>query len=203
VGCAGVVFAANQDVVDDLDAAGVDQTIGEGSRRAIRDPAAQLEAAAARTHLDRLGGKRGIGLERFAGPREGGRGDRARCRPAPLAGQQAADAGMAARAVEFAHEESNGEPGTEPEQGARQQLSTGVALNPPCDSELHSVNLIPSITPENRAEVMAKDSVTRGTLPMGRLVLLVLVVLAGLGLFLWLSRSTPIVVQPAGVEARP
>jgi hypothetical protein len=50
---------------------------------------------------------------------------------------------------------------------------------------------------------MAKDSVTRGTLPMGRLVLLVLVVLAGLGLFLWLSRSTPIVVQPAGVEARP
>jgi hypothetical protein len=59
---------------------------------------------------------------------------------------------MAARAVEFAREESNGEPGTEPEQSARQQLSTGVALNPSCDSELHSVNLIPSITPENRAK---------------------------------------------------
>ena len=50
---------------------------------------------------------------------------------------------------------------------------------------------------------MAKDSVTRGTLPMGRLVLLALVVLAGLGLVLWLSRSTPVVVQPVGVETRP
>ena len=49
----------------------------------------------------------------------------------------------------------------------------------------------------------AKDSVTRGTLPVGRLVLLALVVLAGLGLFLWLSHSTPTVVQPAGTEARP
>lgn len=50
---------------------------------------------------------------------------------------------------------------------------------------------------------MAKDSVTRGTLPVGRLVLLALVVLAGLGLFLWLSHSTPTVVQPTGTEARP
>jgi len=51
--------------------------------------------------------------------------------------------------------------------------------------------------------MMAKAPVTRGTLPVGRLVLLALVVLAGVALFLWLSRSTPIVVQPAGLETRP
>ena len=50
---------------------------------------------------------------------------------------------------------------------------------------------------------MADAPVKRGTLPVGRLILLALVVLAGLGLFLVLSRDTPVVVQPAGTEARP
>jgi hypothetical protein len=44
---------------------------------------------------------------------------------------------------------------------------------------------------------------TRGTLPLGRLVLLAFVVLTGLGLFLLLSPDTPVVVEPAGLEARP
>lgn len=40
-------------------------------------------------------------------------------------------------------------------------------------------------------------------LPIARLVLLALVVLAGLGLFLALSRGTPVVVHPVGTEIRP
>ncbi|HEV8150381.1 MAG TPA: hypothetical protein VGP61_09395 [Gemmatimonadales bacterium] len=40
-------------------------------------------------------------------------------------------------------------------------------------------------------------------LPLARLILLGLVILAGLGLFLALSRRTPVVVQPAGTESRP
>jgi hypothetical protein len=50
---------------------------------------------------------------------------------------------------------------------------------------------------------MADAPITRGALPVGRLVLLALVVLAGLALFLVLSRDTPVVVRPAGTEARP
>jgi len=40
-------------------------------------------------------------------------------------------------------------------------------------------------------------------LPVARLLLLAALVLTGLGLFLALSRRTPVVTQPAGLEARP
>jgi hypothetical protein len=41
------------------------------------------------------------------------------------------------------------------------------------------------------------------SLPVNRLILLAFLVLAGLGLFLVLSRRTPVVVQPVAVEGRP
>lgn len=50
---------------------------------------------------------------------------------------------------------------------------------------------------------MADAPVTRGTLPVARLVVLGLVVLVGLALFLLLSRDTPVVVEPVGIETRP
>jgi len=50
---------------------------------------------------------------------------------------------------------------------------------------------------------MADTPVTRGTLPLTRLVVLAVAVLVGLILFLVLSRTTPVVVEPVGVEARP
>jgi len=50
---------------------------------------------------------------------------------------------------------------------------------------------------------MPETPVTRARLPVGRLLLLAAVVLAGLALFLLLSHRTPIVVEPVGVEARP
>jgi len=92
-----------------------------------------------------------MSLKRLARPRHRSGSCRVMRSPAPAA-QEATDPGVAASAVKLTHEETDGEPGTEAEQSARQQLSTGVALNPSCDSELHSVNLIPSNTPENRAE---------------------------------------------------
>ena len=51
--------------------------------------------------------------------------------------------------------------------------------------------------------MMADPPVTRGTLPLTRLVVLAVVVLVGLVLFLALSRTTPVVVEPVGVEVRP
>ncbi|HEV8599962.1 MAG TPA: hypothetical protein VGQ69_11425 [Gemmatimonadales bacterium] len=50
---------------------------------------------------------------------------------------------------------------------------------------------------------MANAPVTRGTMPLTRLIVLALVVLLGLVLFLVLSRTTPVVVEPVGVETRP
>jgi hypothetical protein len=47
----------------------------------------------------------------------------------------------------------------------------------------------------------APETPTRA--PIGRLVLLGLVVLTGLGLFFVLGRNTPAVVTPAGVELAP
>jgi hypothetical protein len=40
-------------------------------------------------------------------------------------------------------------------------------------------------------------------MPLTRLIVLALVVLLGLVLFLVLSRTTPVVVEPVGVETRP
>lgn len=47
---------------------------------------------------------------------------------------------------------------------------------------------------------MADASRTTGRPPIGRLLLLALVVVTGLVLFFALERSTPAVVQPAGAE---
>jgi hypothetical protein len=139
-------------MVDNLDAAGMDQAIGKSPSCPIRNPAAQLETASAGTHFDWLGGKPRVGLEQLAGPCEGSSCVPMGRSPRPPARQQTSNAGVAASAVELAHKKTHRESCPEPEQGKRQQLPTGVALNPSCDSELHSVNLIPSITPENRAE---------------------------------------------------
>lgn len=49
---------------------------------------------------------------------------------------------------------------------------------------------------------MADAPATRGRTPLGRLFLLGLVVLAGLGLFLALARRTPVLVTPV-VEVEP
>ena len=120
-----------------------------------------------------------------------------------VAAQETSYPAVTTGTVHLAEHETGGQAGSQAKQRTGQHLTAGIALNPSCDRELHSVNLIPLHTSENRARTMSQAPVTRGMLPVARLVLLAIVVLAGLGLFLWLSRSTPVVVQPAGVETRP
>jgi hypothetical protein len=54
--------------------------------------------------------------------------------------------------------------------------------------------------PENRDRTMAEPSRLPERPPVGRLLLLALVVLTGLVLFFALERNTPVVVTPVGTE---
>jgi hypothetical protein len=50
---------------------------------------------------------------------------------------------------------------------------------------------------------MSDPSAPRARLPILRLTLLVVVIVAGLALFFTIGRRTPVVVVPAGAEVRP
>jgi hypothetical protein len=110
--------------------------------------------------------------------------------------EQAAHAAMSAGSEDLAAEETGRQSGPEAEQSAGGELAA-TSLNRSHDRELHRVKLIPRRSPQHlRGRTMRR-------LPLARLILLGLVILAGLGLFLALSRRTPVVVQPAGTESRP
>src|SRR5206468_5447243 len=116
-----------------------------------------------------------------------------RCSSQPAPGL-ASHPARAAGSEGFAHQKAGGETGAETQQGASRDF-TGSPRERAHDSALHRVNLIPR-SPQHPGKLMRR-------LPLARLILLGLLILAGLGLFLALAHRTPVVVQPAGTESRP
>jgi hypothetical protein len=119
----------------------------------------------------------------------------------PLEGSdQPSDPGGPTAAKHLAEEESGGDSGSETEQRPGPERGAAFAPKTPCDRQLHAVNLIPRMRPENRDRTMSERDRSTGRPPIGRLLLLALVVLTGLVLFFVMERTTPAVVTPAGGE---
>ena len=119
----------------------------------------------------------------------------------PLEGSdQPSDPGGSTAANHLAEEESGGDSGSESEQRPGPERGAAFAPKTPCDRQLHAVNLIPRMRTENRDRTMPEAPRSTDRPPIGRLLLLALVVVIGLVLFFALERNTPAVVTPVGAE---
>jgi len=112
-----------------------------------------------------------------------------------------AAAAVVAEALTEADDRRDTGPETEHDPGA--EIGSTAARKASHDIEFHPVKLIPPGGSENRERMMSDPSTPRARLPLLRLTLLVVVIVAGLVLLFTVGRRTPVVVVPAGSEVRP
>ena len=199
-----VVFAAHEKSVEQGQPAGsrVGQAQRPRPRGPIGHPTAQLETAAGgRNQGEPQSGQLGL---RFEDRQNRGRPiGAALCGgPASQPPDQASDPGSAATAEYLAEQKTRRDAGSETEQSPGPHRGAVGVPKAACDRRLHAVNLIPRLRPENRDSAMPDANRSPGRPPIGRLLLLALIVVTGLVLFFALERNTPAVVAPATEDSR-
>jgi hypothetical protein len=178
--------------------------VGAGARRSTSHPAAELEhSVAGGKEVEGLPGE--AGFRRKRGEDHGHQGGTTGA-PGGLPTEGAdhpAEAAPTPGAEELTEEEAGGQSGAETEYRQGREGDPIATSKTSCNSDLHAVKLIALHTAENRERTMANTPAPPARAPIGRLLLLALVILAGLGLFFAYARHTPAVVAPAGTEAQP